>query len=107
MDDRHELDYAPRRSRSGYSLFGIASIGMAILVFLFVIVCGTEFLDMSPFQSMGNEKELRVSCIAAVLGILLAVRDLSDPVSKGTLGVIGLIVNVMGLIAAWICLPFL
>jgi uncharacterized RDD family membrane protein YckC len=103
MNVQHQLEYAPTKIRSGHSAFGIASICMAILVFLFVVIS----LYRSPFQSIGNEKETRVSFIAAILGMLLAIRALADPVRKRTLGTLGLCLNALALLAASILLPYI
>jgi len=104
-DEPHELNYAP--ARTGHSPFGIASMSVAIAVFLFVIVSSTEFLDRSPFQSMGNEKEMRVSCLAAFLGLALGIRAMADPARKQILGVLGICLNPLVAFAALIFLPFI
>jgi len=105
MNKSQKLGNAPRSVRSGHSWFGIASVCLAIANLLFVLVCGP--LDASPFQSLGNEKECWVSCIAAALGMLLTVRALSDPVRRKTLGIVGLCLNVFALAAASVLLPYI
>lgn len=107
MDEQRRLDYEPKLARTGHSVFGVASVCMAVAVFVFVFVCGTEFLDKSPFQSMGNDKETGVSCIASILGMLLSARALSEPIHKRTLGTVGLCLNLLALLASMILLPYI
>jgi hypothetical protein len=107
MSADHELHYAPGNIRSGHSLFSVASLATAIAVFLFIAICDVSLLDRSPFESMGNGKETVVSSLAAILGILLAMRALTDPTRKPILAIVGLSLNIVAFLAAWILLPFL
>jgi hypothetical protein len=56
---------------------------------------------------MGNEKETRVAVVAAILGILLAVRAIQDPRHKRTLAIVGLALNGLAIPAAGLFLPYI
>lgn len=105
MNEPHKLEYAPVTNRYGHSAFGIASVCLAIAVLIFVVA--TSFFEISPFDSLGNQKETLVSCIAALLGILLAVRALADPSRKRILGIVGMCLNAFAGLAAMTFLPCL
>jgi hypothetical protein len=105
MNDPHELDYAVQRIRLGHSHFGIASVCLAAVNYLFITAAG--FFDITPFESMGNEKETKVATIAAILGVFLAVRALQDPRRKQILAILGLVLNGLAIPAAWLFLPYI
>jgi hypothetical protein len=108
MNEPYKLDYARPDIRSGHSPFGIASVCLAITLFLFVIgVLLLQNFRIDPFDSMGNEKQIRIGTVAAILGILLGVRALGDPIRKQILGIVGLCLNSAALLAVWVCLPCL
>jgi hypothetical protein len=64
-----------------------------------------ERRGIDPFQSMGNEKETWIGTTAAVLGMLLAVRALQYPSGKKTVGIAGLVLGFLALLAVAIFLP--
>ncbi len=59
-----------------------------------------------PFQSMGNEKPVRISLVAGTLGILVAVRDMLKW-KNSRLPFIGLVLNVLAMLGAAILLPYI
>jgi hypothetical protein len=105
MNEPHELNYAIPRIRVGHSRFGITSFCMAVVDYLFITAAG--FFGITPFESMGNEKETKVATIAAILGVLLAVRALQDSRHKQILAIVGLVLNGLAIPAAWLFLPYI
>ena len=100
------LEYSPPPQRMPG---GLASIWIAVAV---AVWCAVELKWDDPFQSVGNAKATRVATAAGVLGILVAVRDLSRAQASGIAGAnelpaIGLGFNIVTLLAAWTFLPYL
>jgi small basic protein len=89
----------------GHSPFGVASVCMAVAVYLFTIAAG--FFGITPFESMGDQKEIKVAVMAAILGILLAIRGMQDSRYKQLLAVVGLVLNGLAIPAALFLLPCL
>jgi hypothetical protein len=106
MNDPIKLDYVRGVPKAGRSRFAIASICMAAVDYLFIALAGPP-LYISPFESMGNEKEMKVATVAAVLGVVLAIRAMQDPKHKRGLAILGLVLNGLAIPAAWVFLPYL
>jgi hypothetical protein len=106
MNERINLNYAKNVPRAGHSCFGVASVCMAGSDCLFIALAAPP-LCISPFDSMGNEKETRVAILAAILGILLGIRAMQDASRKQTLAILGLVLNALALLAASLFLPFI
>jgi hypothetical protein len=79
-----------------------ASIWIAATIFAFTLF--VFFID-DPFQSMGNAKPMRICITAGILGMLVAVKDLSKQRSA-RLSVIGIVLNAIAMLAALIMLPY-
>jgi hypothetical protein len=105
MDEPVKLEYVKSVPRVGHSRFGIASAAMAAAIYAFIIAAA--FFDITPFESMGNQKETEVAIVAAVLGILLGVRAWQDPQRKRILATLGLVLNALAIPAAVIFLPYI
>jgi hypothetical protein len=56
---------------------------------------------------MGDQKEIKVEVMAAILGILLAIRGMQDSRYKQILAVVGLVLNGLAISAALFLLPCL
>jgi hypothetical protein len=104
MDDPIKLEYRGNETRVRHSRFGVASVCLAAVDYLFITAAG--FFGISPFESMGNEKETKVATVAAILGVLLAVRAMQDSQHKRVLAIIGLVLNGLAIPAAWLLLPY-
>jgi hypothetical protein len=94
------LEYSPPES---VEVRGLASIWIAVAVFAFT---AAVLVWDDPFQSMGNEKPVRVSFFAGTLGVLIAIRDLSKA-KTSTLPLVGLLLNVLAILAASVLLPYI
>lgn len=94
------LEYSPPdqgRPRGATSIW----IAVAIIAFTALVF----FVD-HPFQSVGNEKPVRISFFAGILGILVAARDMTKwKNSKRPL--VGLVLNVLAILGASILLPYI
>jgi hypothetical protein len=82
---------------------GLVSIWIAIAIMAFTAL--VLFWD-DPFQSMGNEKPVRISIVAGILGMLVAVSDMSEW-KKSKLPRVGLVLNVLAIFGATILLPYI
>lgn len=105
MDDPIKLEYERSSPTLGHSRFGVASVCMAAAVWTFAILAAPPFL-ISPFESIGNEKETKVAIVAGTVGMLLAVRALQDSHHKQILAILGLVLNGLAILAAWAFLPY-
>jgi hypothetical protein len=99
------LEYSsPARGASG----GLASIWIAVAV---AVWCAVVMKWDDPFRSMGNEKAVRIATAAGALGILVAIRDMSRARAAGIesngFAALGLILNVLAVLASWTFLPCL
>jgi uncharacterized membrane protein YjfL (UPF0719 family) len=104
MKESHRFDYAGP-DRVGHSPYAIASICMAAVVYLFIFE--DTFFDITPFDSQGNVKEIKVAIAAAILGVLLGVRALQDTHRKRFMAQLGLALNALAIPAALVFLPCL
>ena len=82
---------------------GMVSIGIAVAIMAFTAFV---FIWDDPFQSIGNEKPTLISMIAGVVGILVAVSDMSEW-KRSKLPSVGLVLNVLAVLAAMVLLPYL
>ena len=104
MTEPHKLAYAATTLREGHSRYAIASIAIALAVILFSL--GVVVWD-DPFQSMGNERPLRIATAAGFLGMFLALRALCDPNRELILAKTGLVLNVLAILGAWVFVPYI
>ncbi len=104
MNVSHQLNYASPPIRVGHSAYGIASVCLALAIFLFSLV--VLFLG-DPFDSDFNSKPVRIGITAGILGMLLAVRALQDPNKKLILAQTGLLLNCLAILSVWNFLPCL
>lgn len=98
------LNYATPKTRAGHSPFGIASVCMALAIIAFS--AGVLIWD-DPFQSMGNDKPVRIGLTAGLLGIVLAIRALCDSNRKHILGTVGIMLNLMAMAGTAFFVPCL
>jgi hypothetical protein len=82
---------------------GLASIWIAVAIMAFTAIV---LVWDDPFQSMGNEKPVRISFFAGILGILVAARDMLRW-KKSKLPFVGLLLNLLAILGASILLPYI
>jgi hypothetical protein len=104
MKAPHQLDYAFPKMGRVHSRYAIAPVCMSVAVFLFSAV--VLFWD-DPFESMSNQKPIRIGTAAGILGIILAIGAMSDQTKKQSLAITGLVLNVLAILAAWLFLPYI
>jgi hypothetical protein len=105
MNKLAKLEYGTKPARNGHSPFGIALVSLAGAIYLFTTLAA--FTPITLFESAGNEKETKVAIVAAILGILLAVRAFQDSRRKTLLATFGLVLNGLAIPAAMIFLPYI
>ncbi len=76
-------------------------IAVAIILFSAVVLNWDD-----PFQSVGNEKPVRIATVAGFLGIVVAIRDMSKW-KDSILPTIGLLMNIVAMLAAWTFQPYI